>query len=63
MPRLCTKALAEGEQGGALQAEEGVHLLTWGDPYLAAWLEAVRGEPLCEDDYRDAGLAPGENPL
>lgn len=23
---------------------EGVRLLTWGDPYLTAWLEAVRGE-------------------
>jgi len=23
---------------------EGVRLLAWGDPYLTAWLEAVRGE-------------------
>lgn len=23
---------------------DGVRLLTWGDPYLTAWLEAVRGE-------------------
>src|SRR5262245_57604137 len=28
--------------------KEGVRLLTWGDPHLAAWLEAVRGEPLTE---------------
>jgi len=25
---------------------EGVRLLTWGDPYLTAWLEAVRDETL-----------------
>jgi len=23
---------------------EGVRLLTWGDPYLTAWLESIRGE-------------------
>jgi hypothetical protein len=43
--------------------KEGVRLLTWGDPYLAAWLEAVRGEPLVEADYVAAGLAPGSNPM
>jgi hypothetical protein len=40
-----------------------VRLLTWGDPYLTAWLEAVRGEPLKEADYVAAGLAPGSNPM
>jgi hypothetical protein len=43
--------------------KEGVRLLTWGDPYLTAWLEAVRGEPLAEADYRAAGLDPETNPL
>jgi ERCC4-related helicase len=43
--------------------KEGVRLLTWGDPYLTAWLEAVRGEPLEETDYRAASLTPETNPL
>jgi hypothetical protein len=43
--------------------KEVVRLLTWGDPYLTAWLEAVRGDPLAEADYLAAGLAPGSNPL
>jgi hypothetical protein len=42
---------------------EGVRLLTWGDPYLTAWLEVVRGEPLSEPDYRAAGLSSEANPL
>lgn len=29
---------------------EGIRLLTWGDPYLVAWLEAIRGEPLRDMD-------------
>jgi hypothetical protein len=40
-----------------------VRLLTWGDPYLTAWLEAVRGEPLAEADYLAADLAPETNPI
>jgi hypothetical protein len=56
-------AVTEGDQSGGIEATEGVRLLTWGDPYLAAWLEAIRGEPLCEDNYREAGLEPGANPL
>ena len=56
-------ARAEGDEGEGVQATEGVRLLTWGDPYLTAWLEAIRGEPLSEADYREAGLSPGENPL
>jgi hypothetical protein len=43
--------------------KEGVRLLTWGDPYLIAWLEAVRGEPLTETDYRLAGLEADRNPF
>jgi hypothetical protein len=50
------------EAGVEHPGREGVRLLTWGDPYLAAWLEAARGEPLVEADYREAGLAPGSNP-
>jgi hypothetical protein len=38
-------------------------LLTWGDPYLTAWLEALRGEPLFDDDYRTAGLQRNTNPF
>jgi hypothetical protein len=43
--------------------KEGVRLLTGGDPYLTAWLEAVRGEPLTEVDYQMAGLSKEMNPL
>ena len=56
-------ARAEGDQSEGVQTKEGVRLLTWGDPYLLAWLEAIRGEPLTEGDYREGGLQPGENPL
>jgi hypothetical protein len=56
-------ARAEGAQSEGVQTKEGVRLLTWGDPYLSAWLEAIRGELLTEEDYREAGLQPGENPL
>ncbi|HXH09642.1 MAG TPA: helicase-related protein [Alphaproteobacteria bacterium] len=55
-------ALVAGDQTRGLQGTEGVRLLTWGDPYLIAWLEAIRGEPLSEEDYSEAGLLPGENP-
>ena len=42
---------------------EGVRLLTWGDPYLTAWLEAIRGDPLTAADYEAAGRHPDLNPL
>ena len=35
---------------------EGVRLLTWGDPYLVAWLEAIRGDALTEADYYQAAI-------
>jgi hypothetical protein len=54
---------AEEAQSEGIQTNEGVRLLTWGDPYITAWLEAIRGELLTEEDYREAGLQPGENPL
>jgi hypothetical protein len=41
---------------------EGVRLLTWGDAYLIAWLEAVRGEALTDDDYCQAGIGSQMNP-
>jgi len=44
------------------EGREGLRLLTWGDPYLTAWLEALRGEPLSDDDYRTAGLQRDTNP-
>jgi hypothetical protein len=55
-------APAEEDQTEGVQGTEGVRLLTWGDPYLTAWLEVIRGEPLIEEDYREAGLQPGANP-
>jgi ERCC4-related helicase len=42
---------------------EGVRLLTWGDPYLVAWLEAVRGDPLTNAEYETAGLTWQTNPM
>ena len=55
-------APGEGENGVEVEGKAGVRLLTWGDPYLTAWLEAVRGAPLTEADYHMAGLAPDANP-
>jgi hypothetical protein len=54
---------AADEAGVECPGKEGVRLLTWGDPYLTAWLGAVRGELLAEADYVAAGLAPGSNPM
>ena len=51
------------EAGVEHPGKEGVRLLTWGDPYLTAWLEAVRGEPLSAADYLAANLTPEANPL
>ena len=51
-------APGESEQGVDVEGKAGVRLLTWGDPYLTAWLEAVRGAPLTEADYHMAGLTP-----
>ena len=53
----------QAEDGSVQRGHEGVRLLTWGDPYLHAWLLAVRGEPLTPDDYHTLGLAPEQNPL
>jgi len=55
-------APADTEDGSRSQ-RKGVRLLTWGDPYVAGWLAAVRGEPLTEGDYRTAGLEPGICPF
>jgi hypothetical protein len=54
---------SEAEDGSIRRGQEGVRLLTWGDPYLQAWLLAVRGEPLTDMDYRTVGVAPDQNPL
>jgi hypothetical protein len=56
-------APAGEDQTEGVQGVEGVRLLTWGDPYLTAWLEAIRGAPLTEDDYRAGGIAPDANCL
>jgi hypothetical protein len=42
---------------------EGVRLLTWGDPLLDAWLDAVRGDPLLPSDYEAAGISEGTDPF
>jgi hypothetical protein len=47
----------EGPSGIAVEGKEGVRLLTWGDPYLSAWLEAIRGDVLTDADYRTAGIS------
>jgi len=46
----------QNEDGSAVIAKEGVRLLTWGDPYLQAWLAAIRGDPLTDDEYRRAEI-------
>jgi hypothetical protein len=43
--------------------KESVRLLSGGDSFLAAWLEAMRGEPLTEADYQAAGLDGQTNAL
>jgi hypothetical protein len=55
-------APGEGDQGVDIKGKTGVRFLTWGDPYLTAWLEAMRGAPLTEADYNTAGLTPGATP-
>lgn len=49
-------APTEDASGVNQLGREGVRLLTWGDPYLTAWLELLRGEPLTEGDYQAVGL-------
>jgi hypothetical protein len=47
----------EGPDDTVTPGREGVRLLTWGDPLLTAWLEAIRGEPLTVESRRMAGEA------
>jgi len=56
-------APGESEQGVDVEGKAGVRLLTWGDPYLTAWLEAVRGAPLTEADYHAAGPTPATDAI
>jgi hypothetical protein len=56
-------APGESEQGADVEGKAGVRLLTWGDPYLMAWLEAVRGTPLTEADYHAAGPTPDNDAI
>src|SRR5438045_2520212 len=37
--------------------------LAQGEIDLIAWLEAIRGEPLTEQDYQTEGLTPSDCPL
>jgi hypothetical protein len=54
---------SQAEDGSICHGQEGVRLLTWGDPYLQAWLLAVCGEPLTDADYRTGGIAAEQNPF
>lgn len=54
---------SQAEDGSVQRGHEGVRLLTWGDPYLHAWLLAMRGEPLTLDDYQTLGLSPEQSPF
>jgi len=48
-------APTEDASGVDQPGREGVRLLTWGDPYLTAWLKSLRGVPLTEGDYQASG--------
>jgi hypothetical protein len=50
-------APTEDANGVDQPGHEGVRLLTWGDPYLTAWLEAIRGQPLTDTDYHTDNMA------
>jgi hypothetical protein len=52
----------DDEAGVEHPGREGVRLLTWGGPYLAAWPGAVRGGPLTEADHRVVGAASDVSP-
>ena len=39
-------APTQDEEGNPVEGREGVRLLTWGDPYLTAWLKTIRGDRL-----------------
>ena len=54
---------SQAEDGHLQNGHEGVRLLTWGDPYLQAWLLAVRGEPLNLLDYTSINLTPDQSPF
>ena len=43
-------APTQDEDGKPVEGREGVRLLTWGDPYLTAWLKGIRGERLSAED-------------
>jgi len=45
-------APAQDDEGNPVEGREGVRLVTWGDPYLTAWLEAVRGPRLKNEALR-----------
>jgi superfamily II DNA or RNA helicase len=54
---------SQTEDGTLIRGREGVRLLTWGDPYLHAWLLAIRGAPPTPDEYTSLGLEDGLNPF
>jgi ERCC4-related helicase len=42
----------QNEDGIGTRAKGGVRLLTWGDPYLQAWLESIRGDQLTDEELK-----------
>jgi hypothetical protein len=56
-------AASPENQATMAKLTEGVRLLTWGDPLLEAWLEATRGAPLTDADYKVSGLTRDADPF
>jgi Helicase conserved C-terminal domain len=56
-------AASPGDQTATAKLTEGVRLLTWGDPFLGAWLESIRGAPLTDADYRATHLTRDNDPF
>jgi hypothetical protein len=45
-----------GEEDNEKEHREGIRLLTWGDPLLEAWAEALREQPLTDQEYSAVGI-------
>ena len=56
-------AASPDDQAAVGKLTEGARLLTWGDPLLEAWLEAIRGALLTDGDYKASGLSRDADPF
>jgi hypothetical protein len=56
-------AASPEHQAAMAKLTEGVRLSTWGNPLLEAWLEATRGAPVTDADYKASGLARDADPF